>query len=132
MKLKCLKCDKERELNPDEIKEVGDFITNKNIKVISVLKYFNMIDGETCGDDEHVYDWDAKFLTYITDKVNNLHNLENTINKNLEDKTSLAKQIDELQEQLTNINNEYTKLQNEWDEKEPEIYNETYIKWDKW
>ncbi len=132
IKLICIKCKKERELTDDEIEEVGDFITNKNMKATSILKYFNLVDGETCGDREHKYGWDSQFLNQITEKTSQIKELDNKIKQNMSNIRENIKKIDELKIQNNILENEYKEMDNKYISSDKEIQKETGIKWDKW
>ena len=132
MKLVCIKCKKERELTEDEIKEIGAFISNKNLKAASILKYFNVADGETCDGKEHRYGWSDDFRNEISEKAIKLKETENKLNRNKNEMTEIENIINEMKNQLEELDKENKSLVSESEEKATEILKQTGVEWKRW
>lgn len=62
MKLKCEKCDKIKELNQEELKEVGEFVIIRKLKAVHFLKHLSMDMRELCNDGrEHQWEFEESF-----------------------------------------------------------------------
>jgi hypothetical protein len=42
MKIKCLKCEKVKELTPEELQEVGEFVEKRKLRAVGFLKVLSM------------------------------------------------------------------------------------------
>lgn len=132
MKLVCIKCKKEREMTDEEIIEVGEFVTKKNMKAMSILKYMNLSDGENCDKKEHRYGFSPEFLTQITEKIQKKKDTENKLNKNKDIIKQIEDKIEELKNQLTELSKENEPLSKDSQDIELEILKTTKIDWTKW
>ncbi len=132
MKLVCIKCKKERELTEEEIKESAEFINKKNMKAMTILKYWNLADGEICDGREHRYGFDKEFLNKITEKVQKTKETTSMINKNNTEVSDIEKRINELNNRMAELSNENDSLIDQSKNMETEIFNTTGLFSERW
>ncbi len=62
MKLRCMKCEKVKELSSEELQEVGEFVLGRKLKAVHFLKHLSMDMRNPCNDGrEHEWEFEESF-----------------------------------------------------------------------
>ncbi len=57
MKVKCIKCELVKELDTEDLKEVGEFVEYRKLRAVHFLKYLSMDLREVCKDGRN-HEWE--------------------------------------------------------------------------
>lgn len=62
MKTKCVKCDLIKELNQEELQEVGKFVEGRKLRAVGFLKFLSLDLRDICNDGrEHQWEFEPEF-----------------------------------------------------------------------
>lgn len=64
MRIKCLKCEKVKELDKAELQEVGEFVEKRKLRVVHFLKFLSMDlreDNLCTNGKNHEYEFESSF-----------------------------------------------------------------------
>lgn len=107
----CIRCKQKKELTPEQIQEAANFVAEKQLRPISIIKYWNLADGERCTvNTEHRYGWTEEFKTAILEKINQIKELNNELSKNLDEQHKLEDEKLGLENKISEINNRLSSL----------------------
>lgn len=62
MKIRCIKCEQVKELNQEELKEVGTFVESRKLRAVGFLKFLSLDLRQVCKDErEHQWEFEESF-----------------------------------------------------------------------
>lgn len=94
MKLKCIKCEKIKELSSEELKEVGEFVLGRKLRAVGFLKFLSLDMRELCEDGKnHEWEFESEF-----DKE--VHQLSTHLVETRKIKEDIMNKIDEYEESI--------------------------------
>lgn len=124
MKLKCVKCNVEKEISKEDIDKIKSILEDGKIsRSVDYLEIFNVTRGKCAGDKKHTFIFEESFFNSVQDLIkkrgdisskrdNDEKELSNTNNEIIELENKL-KIIKEKKESLIeNIKNEETDIEN--------------------
>lgn len=62
MKVKCIKCEKAKELTQEELQEAGEFVEKRKLRAVGFLKVLSLDLRDVCTNGkEHVWEFEPSF-----------------------------------------------------------------------
>jgi hypothetical protein len=62
MIVKCIRCEKQKELSPEELKESGEFVQTRKLGAVGFLKVLSLDMRETCSNGKnHEWEYEPEF-----------------------------------------------------------------------
>lgn len=110
MKIKCAICNKELELNKEEIQKYIVLSRTGKVKPDKLLKILDIFEGPCEEESEHVFSWNLEFLKQVEGLKGKKNELTENIKKDENELSKTKDLIDQLEKQLRNIQEKKVEL----------------------
>lgn len=96
MKIRCVKCEKVKELDSSELKEAGEFVEKRKLRAVGFLKVLSLDLRDVCTNGkEHVWEFDPGFDKEVHDLAKEINITKGIMTSSEEEEAECINIIDE-------------------------------------